>query len=331
MKRYVCFTLVFFSFIISGEIQAQGVFSNKLAHTYSIVARDPDTGEMGVAVQSHWFAVGSLVAWAEAGVGAIATQSFVNVSFGPNGLKLLKEGKSAQEVLDEMIKADEGRDVRQLAIIDAKGNVAAFTGEKCIPEAGHYVGENFSVQANLMLSDGVWSAMSKAFREAEGPLAERMVAALEAAQKEGGDIRGKQSAALLVVKGVSSGKVWEDRLIDLRIEDHETPILEIKRLLKVHRAYEYMNKGDVAMEINDVEGALEAYGTAEELYPDNIEIQYWHAIALANAKMVDRSLPMFKKIFEADENWLILTKRLPATGLLNVTDEEFQKIITQKE
>jgi len=331
MKRYICFVIVFFGLIITEDILAQGVYSNKLAHTYSIVARDPDTGEMGVAVQSHWFSVGSLVSWAEAGVGAIATQSFVNVSFGPTGLKLLKEGKSAKEVLDEMIKADEGRDVRQLAIIDANGTLAAFTGAKCIPEAGHYVGENFSVQANLMLSDCVWPAMSKAFQEAKGPLAERMVAALEAAQKEGGDIRGKQSVSLLIVKGESSGKVWEDRLIDLRIADHETPIKEIKRLLKVHRAYEYMNQGDLAMEKNDIEGALESYGNAEKLYPDNIEIKYWFAIALANAKMIDRSLPVFKKIFEEDENWLILTKRLPAVGLLNVTDSELQRIISQKD
>jgi len=203
-------------------------FSAKLAHTYSIVARDPQSGEMGVAVQSHWFSVGSIVPWAEAGVGAIATQSFVNVSFGPRGLQLLREGKTAAEVVKELIAADEGRDVRQLAIVDSKGNVAAHTGAKCVPEAGHHIGDNYSVQANLMLNDRVWPAMAEAFEASSGPLAERMIVALEAAQEAGGDIRGKQSAALVVVKARSTGKIWEDRVIDLRVEDHSEPVQELK-------------------------------------------------------------------------------------------------------
>lgn len=330
MLRYFAVLSFIFTSLASTSIFAQGVYSDKLAHTYSIVARDPATGEMGVAVQSHWFSVGSLVGWAEAGVGAVATQSFVNVSFGPKGLEMMKKGTSAEETLKSLIDADEGRDVRQVAMIDASGNVAAFTGDNCIPEAGHYTGKNFSVQANLMLSGTVWQAMAKAFENAEGHLAERMVAALEAAQGEGGDIRGKQSAALLVVRGESTGNVWEDRLIDLRVEDHTNPVQEIKRLLKVHRAYEYMNKGDAAMEKNDVEGALEAYGTAEKLYPENIEIKYWHAISLANAGMVEKALPVFKEVFNKDENWFILTGRLPGVGLLTVSDEDLKKILSQK-
>jgi len=212
------------------------------------------TGEIGAAVQSHWFSVGSIVIWAEAGVGAVATQSFVNTSFGSRGLELIKEGKSPREALDILISGDEGRHFRQVALIDAKGNTAAHTGATCIPEAGHINSKYYSVQANLMLKNSVWPAMEKAFQESRGPLAERLVAALEAAEAEGGDIRGKQSAALLVVKGESSGKIWEDRLIDLRVEDHPEPVKEIKRLLRVYRAYEHMNAGDVAVEKGDESG-----------------------------------------------------------------------------
>ncbi len=322
-----CCVVLFLS-ILTADIFSQTIFSTPLAHTYSIVARDPETGEMGVAVQSHWFSVGSIVSWAEAGIGAIATQSFVNVSFGPSGLELLKQGKTAQEVLQLLIDADEARDVRQLAIIDAKGNVAAYTGKKCIPDAGHIIGDNFSVQANLMLNDKVWSAMAKAFESSKGQLAERMIAALAAAQEVGGDIRGKQSAAVLVVKGQSSGKAWEDRLIDLRVEDHAEPIKEIKRLLRVFRAYEYMNAGDLAIENNDVQGALKAYGAAEEMFPDNLEMKYWHAVSLANVGMVKESLPIFKMIFKKDGNWRILTQRLPGVGLLNVSDKDLQRILS---
>ena len=330
MKKYLVCALLAFILHSFHEVHSQSNFSDQLVHTYSIVARDPQTGDMGVAVQSHWFSVGSIVSWAEGGVGAIATQSFVNVSFGPRGLELLKQGKTAQQVLKTLIDSDEGRDVRQLAIVDTKGNVAAHTGKNCIPDAGHYIGDNFSVQANLMLNDSVWPAMAKAFEESDGPLAERMVVALEAAQMQGGDIRGKQSAAILVVKGASTGKVWEDRLIDLRVEDHPEPVKEIKRLLKLFRAYEYMNQGDLAIEKNDVEGALKAYGSAEKMFPDNLEMQYWHAVSLANVGMTKDALPLFKKIFAQDHNWWVLTKRLPTVGLLNVNPMDLEKILSQK-
>jgi len=314
----------------TGLAVGQFAFSDRLVHTYSIVARDPDTGEMGVAVQSHWFSVGSIVSWAEAGVGAIATQSFVNVSFGPRGLELLKQGKRASEALQILIDSDEGRDVRQLAIIDAHGDVAAFTGKNCIPVAGHQIGKNYSVQANLMVNDQVWPAMAKAFEQTTGPLAERMLAALDAGQRVGGDIRGKQSAAILVVKGQASGKIWEDRLIDLRVEDHPEPIQEIQRLLKLYRAYEFMNAGDLAIEKNDIPAALKAYGAAEAMFPDNLEMKYWHAVSLVNVGRLSESLPIFKAIFKHDPNWLELTRRLPSVGLLKVSDADLQQIITGK-
>lgn len=322
----ICLLFVFLSITIS----PQSVFGDEpFAHTFSIVARDPQTGEMGVAVQSHWFSVGSLVAWGEAGVGVVATQSFVNPSFGQRGLELLKTGKTAQEVVDALIASDEGRDVRQLAIVDANGNSAGYTGAKCIPEAGYIVGDNYSVQANMMLNNTVWGAMSKAFENSKGPLAERLIAALEAAQKEGGDIRGKQSACLLVVRGKATGNLWEDRLIDLRVEDHTQPIDEIKRLLKLYRAYEHMNNGDLATEKNDMKLAMDEYNAAMQMFPENLEMKYWTAVSLANTGEADKSLPMFKEIFTKDKNWKELTKRLPAVGLLTISDEILKKILAQ--
>ena len=302
------------------------MLASNLAHTYSIVACDTTSGEMGVAVQSHWFSVGSVVSWAEAGVGAIATQALVNASFGARGLELLKQGKTAPEVVDILTVADESRDVRQVAVVDSTGGIAAHTGQTCIPEAGHMVGKSFSVQANMMLSNGVWPAMAKAFEASTGPLAERMIAALEAAQNAGGDIRGRQSAAILVVRTESTGKIWEDRLIDLRVEDHPEPVSELRRLLSVFRAYEYMNEGDVAMEKADLAGALKAYGAAQLLCPDNIEMRYWHAISLVNMGMTEEALPIFREVFTAEGNWLILTDRLSVVGMLKANEDDLGRI-----
>ncbi|MCU0413334.1 MAG: DUF1028 domain-containing protein [Ignavibacteriaceae bacterium] len=308
---------------------AQSFYSdNPLVATYSIVARDPETGEMGVAVQSHWFSVGSIVSWGEAGVGVVATQSFVNPAFGPDGLELLKSGMTAEQVVDKLIAEDEGRDVRQLAIIDANGNVKSYTGKNCIPGAGNIVGENYSVQANLMLNDKVPGAMSKAFEESTGPLAERMMAALFAAEKVGGDIRGKQSAAILVVKGKSTGKVWEDRLIDLRVEDDPYPLDKLDRLLKIHRAYGHMNAGDLAVEHGDMELAMKEYSAAEKMFPDNEEMKYWHAVTLATNGDVEGSLALFKDVFKKNQNWKILTPRLVPIGLLKVNNEDLKKILS---
>jgi uncharacterized Ntn-hydrolase superfamily protein len=329
MKKIIMLICLFFTFSPI-QIFSQIFFGNEpLAHTFSIVARDAQTGEMGVAVQSHWFSVGSIVAWGEAGVGVVATQSFVNPSFGQRGLELLKAGKTANEVVDELIASDEGRDVRQLAIVDSKGNSFAYTGSKCISGAGHVVGDNYSVQANMMLNNTVWGEMSKAFENTKGQLAERLVAALEAAQNVGGDIRGKQSACLLVVKGEATGNLWEDRVIDLRVEDNPEPIDEIKRLLSVYRAYEHMNRGDLAVEKNDMKLAMDEYNAAMKMFPENLEMKYWTAVTLANTGEVEKSLPMFKEIFTADSNWKELTKRLPPVGLLTVTDEVLSKILTQ--
>lgn len=300
-------------------------------HTYSIVARDPDTGEMGVAVQSNWFSVGTLCPWAEAGVGAIATQAFVNVSFGPRGLALLRQGQAAGEALAALLDADAGREMRQVGIVDARGHAAAHTGSQCVPEAGHYAGDGFTVQANLMLNDRVWPAMAEAFTGSRGPLAERLVAALVGAQEAGGDIRGQQSAALLVVRAAPGEHPWEDRLVDLRIEDHPAPVAEMARLLGVQRAYEHMNRGDQALELGDMAAAVECYRTAERLQPANREMQYWHAIALANAGQIDEALSLFDAVFAADPNWRTLTGRLPRVGLLRVEPQDMERILAQGE
>jgi uncharacterized Ntn-hydrolase superfamily protein len=296
-------------------------------HTFSIVARDPNTGEIGVAVQSHWFSVGPIVPWAEAGVGAVATQSFVDPSYGKLGLDLMRIGKSAPDALKSLLAGDEGREVRQVAMIDAQGRVDAWTGKNDIQAAGHIVGKDFSVQANLMLNDKVWPAMARAFESAKGDLADRMLAALDAAQAVGGDIRGRQSAALIVVTGKPTGQAWKDRLFDLRIDDSPEPLKELRRLVTLQRAYNHMNAGDLAVEKKDNEGALREYSAAEKLVPDNAEMIYWHAVALVNMGRVDESLPLFRKVFAMDKNWATLTPRLPKSGLLPDDPKLIERIL----
>jgi uncharacterized Ntn-hydrolase superfamily protein len=287
-----------------------------LAHTFSIVARDPVTGSLGVAVQSHWFSTGSLVTWAEAGVGAIATQSMVEVSYGPLGLDSLRSGKSASETLEELLAKDEGRDLRQVAMVDNNGQVATHTGKRCIAKAGHVNGEGFSTQANMMLNDTVWPAMADAFRNSQGPLEDRLLLALEAAQRVGGDIRGQQSAAMLVVEGKSSGKPWEGIRVDLRVEDHPTPIDELKRLVNVHKAYRLMNTGDVFLGKKQIAEALEAYHGAAAMLPGQIELPFWQAVTLADLGRLDEALPIFADVFRTDPNWAELLRRLPVAGLI---------------
>jgi uncharacterized Ntn-hydrolase superfamily protein len=300
-------------------------------HTYSIVARDPQTGELGVAVQSHWFSVGSIVPWAEAGVGAVATQSFVDPAYGKLGLDLMRAGRSAPDALKALLAGDEGRDVRQVAMIDAQGRVAAHTGSKDIQAAGHTVGRDYSVQANLMLNERVWPAMSSAFETMKGDLATRMLAALDAAQEAGGDIRGRQSAALIVVSGKPTGRPWADRLFDLRVDDHPEPLKELRRLVTLQRAYNHMNAGDLAVEKKDNEGALREYSAAEKLVPDNAEMIYWHAVALVNMGRVEESLPLFRRVFTMDKNWATLTPRLPKSGLLPDDAKLIERILSVAE
>src|SRR5262245_25126822 len=229
-------------------------------HTFSIVARDPATGEMGVAVQSHWFSVGSEVTWADPGVGAVATQSFVDPAYGPLGLAMMRAGRTAPEALAALLAGDSGRDVRQVGMVDAKGNVATHTGKLDIPAAGGQSGKQYVVQANLMEKASVWPAMARAYETATGDLADRLLAALDAARAEGGDIRGRQSAALLVVKATSTGRPWNDRIFDLRVEDHAEPLKELRRLVALQRAYHHMGAGDDCVTAKDWACAEREYG-----------------------------------------------------------------------
>jgi uncharacterized Ntn-hydrolase superfamily protein len=298
-------------------------------HTYSIVARDPKTGEMGVGVQSHYFSVGSVVPWGESGIGVVATQSFVNKSFGLKGLTLLKQGKSPQEALDKLLSDDDGREVRQVAILDAKGRVAVHTGSKCIKHAGHYKGDNFSVQANLMLSEKVWPSMAKEYEKSKDlSLPERIVKVLEAAEAEGGDIRGKQSASLLIVKGEPVENRWDDPMIDIRVEDHKEPLKELSRLLKLWRAYEHLDKGDQALEKGEIKDAFNEYDVARKMFPQDLEMMYWTAVTLANNKRLEEAIPLFKNVFTEDNNWRLLTERLPEVEILKLKGDELKRILS---
>ncbi|HEX6024576.1 MAG TPA: DUF1028 domain-containing protein [Solirubrobacter sp.] len=275
--------------------------------TYSIVALDPATGELGVAVQSHWFSVGPLCAWARAGIGAVATQSVVEPAYGPNALDRLADGVGPQQALGELLAADPLQHVRQVAVIDAKGEIASHTGPDCIPHAGHVVGEHFSCQANMMARETVPAAMAAAFANADGPLSERLLAALEAAENEGGDIRGRQSAAMVVV--AAEGEPWR-RTVDLRVEDHAEPLEELRRLLVLHRAYELAGAADELLAAGRNDEAGELYQRAAELAPGSDELLFWSGLARAQMGDLDGGVAAVRQAAEKNPNWLVLLDRL---------------------
>jgi len=320
--KKLLFVLMLISLVFADQ------FEKRPVNTYSIVAYDPATGQLGVAVQSHWFAVGQLVPWAKAGVGAVATQSFVKVEYGPEGLKMMEKGKTANEALDVLLQKDEGREVRQVAMIDTKGNIATHTGRRCVQMAGHYTGDNYSVQANMMENKTVWPAMAKAYENTSGDLANRMMAALEAAQAEGGDIRGKQSAAMLIVSGEPTGKPWQDKIVDLRVDDHPEPLKQLKRLIRINRAYQHANQGDKYLEQDKISKAQEEYKKAEEYYPENPELPYWTAITLAGEGKLEKALPIFKEVFAKNPKLKKMTPRLVEAGLLPDDEELLDKIMS---
>ena len=323
MRKHILTTILF---VLVNMIPAQGI---RPVNTYSIVALDETTGELGVAVQSHWFSVGALVPWAQAGVGAVATQSFIKVAYGPEGLQLMREGKTAEEALTILLDQDEGKAVRQVGMVDAIGNIAVHTGKNCIDFAGHIVGKNYTVQANLMEKSTVPEAMANAFESTSGGLADRMLAALEAAQNEGGDLRGKQSAAMLIVSGKPTGISYKDVVLDLRIEDHPTPIKELKRLIRIHKAYIHANKGDHYMETGQIELALKEYDQATEYYPENPELPFWTAVTLVGANRLDEALPIFKDVFARDPKLKVLVPRLVKSKLLPDDKDILRHVMNQ--
>lgn len=278
------------------------------------MARDKETGELGVAVESHFFQVGPVVPWAIAGVGAVATQSDVNISFGPLALDYLRAGYTAEQALRALLAADTQPDARQVAIVDAAGNVATHTGPRCIPAAGHRTGAAFSCQANLMEKDTVWDAMYDAFTNTQAPLAERMMAALEAAEAEGGDIRGKQSAAMLVVTGKPTGRSWEDRTIDLRVEDAPDPLAELRRLLRIKRAFMAAGGWQQLVAAGNEEAAEAAFEHALSIAPDMVELAFWGGLSMAQAGNLDRGCELMMRAVRKDRRWIETVNRLVPTG-----------------
>jgi uncharacterized Ntn-hydrolase superfamily protein len=269
-----------------------------------------------VAVQSHFFSVGSLVTWAEAGVGAVATQSIVEPAYGPRGLELMREGKSAPAALHQLLADDAQEAARQVAMVDRGGRVAVHTGNGCIAHAGHAVGDQVSAQANIMERTTVPAAMIRAYSEMpEAALAERLLAALDAAQREGGDLRGRQSAAMLVVAARATGNPVEDRPVDLRVEDHPDPLGELRRLVGMRRAYGRADAGDQLAAAGDLDGALAEYEAAHRSQPDNHELAFWHGVALAANGREDEARQVLRPAFDAHAGWVELLKRLPSAGL----------------
>jgi uncharacterized Ntn-hydrolase superfamily protein len=284
--------------------------------TYSLVARDPETGELGVAVQSHYFSVGSVVSWAEPGVGAVATQSMVDVSYGPLGLQLMRAGRSAAGALGELVDRDSRESVRQVAMVDAAGRVAVHTGHGCIPEAGHRVGAQMSAQANMMRRDTVPGAMVDAYTATDGDLATKLLAALDAAEAEGGDIRGRQSAALLVVGGRRGERPWSERRFDLRVEDNPQPLRELRRLVGLRRAYDLADEAERRITAGDLESAAAGFERALAEAPDNVEIGFWLGLALAGCGRVDEGRPHVARAIADDDGWSELLRRLPQAGMV---------------
>ena len=290
--------------------------------TYSIVARDPVTGRFGVAVQSHYLGVGPVVPWLEAGVGAIATQASVNISFGPIGLALLRAGRSAAEVVAACLASDEQAAVRQLGEVDARGTAAAHTGTDCIPACGHLVRDGFSVQGNLLERDSCWPAMAAAYEQGlvEGaPFAERLLRALEAAEREGGDVRGRQSAAIMVVGAAVEQASWRGRLMDLRIEDHPDPVPELRRIVIMHQAYELLDdEGDAARDGMSVDAR---YLEARRLSPEAYELVFWRAVELTKQGELEAARRELRIAVAADQRWATTLQHLAEGGREGITEE----------
>jgi uncharacterized Ntn-hydrolase superfamily protein len=287
----------------------------RFAATYSIVARDAKTGELGVAVQSNYFSVGTDVSWARAGVGAVATQAIVEVAYGPKGLELLARGASAQEALDELVAKDPLAALRQVGIVDARGRAASHTGSACVSACGHAVKAGFSVQGNMLTSDSVWQAMAPAFESAQGDLAERLMLVLESAEHAGGDVRGRQSAALLVVGGERLDNDWEGRSFDLHVEDHPHPLAELRRLLTLRRAYALFKQARQTFGAGDLDAALALVMQARKLHPDDVQFAFWTGVALANSGRNEQAREWLGEAFRDSNVWRELGRRLCEAGL----------------
>lgn len=300
--------------------------STRVVPTYSIVAFDPSSGDLGVAVQSRYFSVGSVVPWAEADVGAVATQSFVNVSYGPRGLQFLKQGLEVEEVIDRLTSEDEGRELRQLGIVDRKGNVAAYTGEKCLEWAGSKIGDCYSAQGNILVGEEVVEDMGETFECVEGDLAHRLVAALEAGEKAGGDARGRQSAALLVVRKDGGRGGYGDRFVDLRVEDNPDPIGELKRLLNLHRAYYLIDQAEAKFANNEEEAAIPLIEKALETNPDSDDAYIDLGLIHLKLEQTDEAVEAFKKALAINPKIAVAIRQLPELGIAEIPENLLKRL-----
>jgi uncharacterized Ntn-hydrolase superfamily protein len=285
--------------------------------TYSIVARDPESGELGVAVQSHWFSVGSVVVAASAGVGAIATQANPDLSHKPRALAMLKEGMPAAEVSSRLLLDDPAGAHRQFAVVDTSGDAVAYTGPACIPAAGHFSGDGYTCQANMMRHDTVWGSMASAFEASTGSLASRLLAALDGAQAEGGDLRGQQSAAILVVPATGTPA---DTIVDLRVEDHPEPLRELRRIVRLGSAYALADEADELSALGDFPSAATRYLAAHEIAPDNDELRFWAGLGLISAGFPDRGRDLLRASIANDDSWLELLIRLDPNDVPSKTE-----------
>ncbi|WP_412852065.1 DUF1028 domain-containing protein [Ectothiorhodospira shaposhnikovii] len=284
--------------------------------TYSIVARDPASGHLGVAVQSHHFAVGSVAPFARAGVGAGTIQSFAKLIYATEGLRLMRDGASAGEALRRLLARDHHMDYRQAAMIDTQGDVVAHTGRLCIDEAGHCLGDEYACLGNMLLNDGTWEAMGRAYEAAEGDFPHRLISALEAAQAQGGDLRGRRSAAMMVVSGRATGDPAQDTLLDLRVEDHPTPVRELKRLVILKEAYEFNTLGGHHLRHGEYDKAIQAFTRAETLAPEEDELIFWRSVALINAGHEAEARALLGALFQRAPHWSLLLKRVAKSRFL---------------
>lgn len=296
----------------------------QIATTYSIVAHEPSTGRIGAAVQSHWFNVADVL-WVRAGIGAVATQSLASFGYGPRILDRLEAGGDPASVLDELLADDSDRDVRQISVLTPRGSTI-HTGRRCITHAGHRQGPDYCVAANLMARPTVWDAMADTFEAAEGALSERLMAALEAAQAEGGDIRGMQSCALVVMTGEPTGEHWKDKVVDVRVDDHPDPLRELRRSLDVARAYDHMVEGEILLGQRQLDEALEAHRRALELAPERAEVAFWTAVSHVAVGDVERALELFRRCFAHEGGWRELVGRLVEPGIMPDDPELLDRI-----
>jgi uncharacterized Ntn-hydrolase superfamily protein len=268
--------------------------------TYSIVARDPATSRLGVAVQSHYLGVGPVVPWLEPGVGAIATQARVDIAFGPIGLELMRNGRDAEQVVAALLASDATPEVRQIGVVDTLGQAAAYTGTETIPAAGHLVGDGFTVQGNLLERDTCWPAMARAYEAAlveDLPFSERLLRALEAAEAEGGDVRGRQSSAIVIVEGALQPNAWKGRVLDARVDDHPDPVPELRRIVNLYEAYALFDPDQTDL------GEAEAYAEARRRAPEAMELVFWMGIEHAKRGEIAEARRELAIAFAADARW----------------------------